>query len=77
MSGPLNGGESAVNAEGVASAMGEEGDVDVFVECKGLLCHSGPLNLGSHVDHGNEYETKNQLHLDLQLHQLQQALYQT
>ncbi len=34
MSGPLNGGESAVNAEGVVSAMGEEGDVDVFDECK-------------------------------------------
>lgn len=68
MSGTLNGDESAVNAEG---------DVDVFDDCKGLLCHSGPLNQGSHVDHGNECVTKNQLHHDLHLHQLQIALYQS
>lgn len=72
----MNGGESAVNAEGVASVTGEEGDADVFDECKGLLCHSGPLNQGNHADHENEYATKNQLHLDLLLHQLQQALCQ-
>lgn len=77
MSGTLNGDESAVNAEGVVSVMGAEGDVDVFDECKGLLCHSGPLNQGSHVGHGNECVTKSQLHLDLHLHQLQKALYQS
>lgn len=73
MSGTLNGDEGAVNAEGV---MGEECDVDVLDDYKGLLCHSGPLIQGSHVDHENEYVTKNQLHFGHHLHQLQQALYQ-